>query len=101
MGDTEEVQRGDEMSKCEQESWVGAGRNMCAIQTLPVIFFSPSAEREPTNEYFLIPDGLARISSDRQADSLWGKEKGRPHVHMRLIVLQRQRQIWVSWRERY
>lgn len=47
---------------------------------------SPSEEMEPTNEYFLIPDGFARISSDRQADSLWGKEKGRPHVHMHLIV---------------
>lgn len=38
MGDTEVMQRRDEMSKCEQESWVGAGRNMCAIQILPVIF---------------------------------------------------------------
>lgn len=71
---------------------------MCALQTLPVI--SPSEERETTNEYFLIPDGFARTSSDRHADSLWGKEEGRAHVHMLLSVLERQRQRWVSRRER-
>lgn len=62
-------------------------------------FFFPSEERGPTNEYFLIPDAFARISSDRQADSLWGKEKGRPHVHMGVILLGKQKQIRLSWVE--
>lgn len=68
------------------------------MQMFPVIFF-PSEERGPTNEYFLIPDAFARISSDRQADSLWGKEKGRPHVHMGVILLGTQKQTRLSWVE--
>lgn len=68
---------------------------MGTMQMFPVNFF-PSEERGPTNEYFLIPDAFARISSDRQADSLWGKEKGRPHVHMGVILLEKQKQIRTS-----
>lgn len=71
---------------------------MGTMQMFPVMFF-PSEERGPTNEYFLIPDAFARISSDRQADSLWGKEKGRPHVHMDVILLEKQKQIRMSWVE--
>lgn len=58
--------------------------------------FFPSEERRPAHEYFLIPDAFARISSDRQADSLWGKEKSRPHVHRGVILLEKQKQIRMS-----